>query len=136
MGIATNTPAIEECIRLSFADKITFPEVVKKLAAIGIERYHADLGRLENTYYSLSGEIVQHALPLKDPPVIAEEFAQAGVVEALRAIQSRKIDYGEFLLRIMTAGAASYDVYFGGRKAIYSGRKGEFYVENFPGSKV
>ncbi|MGH9396748.1 MAG: DUF1398 domain-containing protein [Terriglobia bacterium] len=135
MGGTMNTSVIEECIRLSFADKLTFPEVVKRLVAIGVERYHADLSRLQNTYYNLSGETAQYPLPLDNPPAIHEQFSASEVAEALRAIQGGKIDYGEFLRRIMKAGAASYDVFMGGRKAIYTGRRGDFYVENFPGSK-
>lgn len=57
------------------------------------------------------------------------------MVQALRAIQGRVIDYGEFLRRIMKAGAVSYDVFLDGRKAIYTGGKGDFYVENFPGNQ-
>ena len=61
----------------------------------------------EKIYYSLSGEFAQHTLPLNDPPAIAEDFSEAGVVEALRAIQGGKISYDVFLL---------------GRKALYTGR--------------
>jgi len=135
MGATMNTAVIEDCIRLSFADELSFPEVVKRLMAIGVERYHADLSRMEKTYYNLSGEIAEYPLPLSGPPAIHERFSASEVGEALRAIQSRKIDYGEFLRRIMKAGTASYDVFMGGRKAIYTGRSGDFYVENFPGNK-
>lgn len=130
-----NTAVIEECTRLAFEDKMSFPETVKKLMTIGVERYHADLNRLEKTYYSSSGETARESLPLSSPPSIAETFSESGVVDALRDIQSGKIAYPEFLRRIMKAGAASYDVYLGGRKAIYTGRMGDFYIENFPGAK-
>lgn len=32
----------------------------------------------------------------------------------------------------MRAGTTHYNVFLSGKKAIYFGRKGEFYVENFP----
>jgi uncharacterized protein YbcV (DUF1398 family) len=38
----------------------------------------------------------------------------------------------EFLRRIMGAGCAHYEVYIQGRKAVYFGRDGEFYIEPFP----
>ncbi len=126
---------IEECTRLAFEDNMTFPETVGKLNAIGVERYHADLGRLQKTYYSVSNEVVELPLPLSQPPAIGKEFSEGDVVGALRAIQSGKIGYGEFLRRIMKGGAVAYDVFLSGRKAIYTGRKGEFYVENFPENK-
>ena len=56
-------------------------------------------------------------------------------MEALRAIQAKRIDYGEFVRRVMTVGTVGCDVFLEGRKAVYTGRKGELYVESFPGSK-
>src|SRR5579875_304514 len=129
MNATMDHAVLEECTRLAFENRMTFPETVKRLAAIGVERYHADLSRLEKTYYGISGEIAQEQLPLSNPSAIGGQFSESGVVDALRAIQANKIDYGEFLRRIMEAGTVSYDVFLEGRKAIYTGRKGEFYVE-------
>lgn len=126
---------IEECERLAFADQMSFPQVVKQLAMLGAERYHADLVRLQKTYYFPPGDSEIHSVPLANPPAIAGEFAVAEVAEAVRAIQAGNIDYSEFLQRIMKAGTASYDVFLTGRKVVYTGRRGDFYVENFPGGK-
>jgi uncharacterized protein YbcV (DUF1398 family) len=54
----------------------------------------------------------------------------------VRAIQQRQIGYAEFLRRIMAAGCASYEVFIGGRQAIYFGRDGDHHIEPFPGSKA
>ena len=45
-----------ECSERSVAGTITFPDVVGKLMAVGIEQYHADLYRREKTYYSANGD--------------------------------------------------------------------------------
>lgn len=124
---------IEECTRLSF-EGAGFPEVVRRLGAAGVERYTADLVRLEKTYYGASGDTIADALPLEDPPAIGAGFAESGVRESLGAIQRREIGYAEFLRRIMAAGTAGYMVFLGGRRAVYFGREGDFYVERFPGN--
>jgi uncharacterized protein YbcV (DUF1398 family) len=114
---------------------MTFPETVQRLLADNVERYRADLVRLEKTYYAPDGQTHVVPLPLAGGPAIAGDFSIAGVKEALLAIQGKKIDYPEFLRRIMAAGTTSYSVYLLGRKAIYVGRAGDFHVEQFPGSK-
>ena len=100
---------------------------------MGVERYHADLSRLEKTYHGISGGSERDTLPLAAPPPIGERFAEREVQQAIAAIQRREIEYPEFLRRIMAAGTASYTVFIQGRKAIYFGRHGDFYIEQFPG---
>jgi len=123
---------IAECTRLSF-NNAGFPDVVKRLGATGVERYTADLVRLEKTYYGTAGDTIHDALPLEDPPAIAEDFSEADVRRAIAASQGQEIGYAEFLRRVMAAGTASYTVFLNGRRAIYFGRDGDFHVERFPG---
>ena len=124
-----------ECGRLSMAGAIDFPEVVRRLGAAGVERYRADLAAMGKRYYTADGQACDEPLPLPDPPPVADAFSGPAVVEALRAVQGRAIDYPEFLRRVMRAGVVAYEVYLSGRRAIYLGRRGEFHVETFPGGK-
>lgn len=81
---------LQECTDASDQDRITFPEVVMKLAAAGVERYHADLLRGERTYYLPSGELHRlNAVQITEVPAAA--FAATGVEAAIRAIQQQKI---------------------------------------------
>lgn len=128
-----NENVIRECTERSFAGTIRFPEVVERLGAVGVERYTADLTRLEKTAYGVSGESFVEPLPLADAPPVADDYSAAGVREALADVQQGKIGYSEFLRRIMTAGVASYGVFLGGRRALYVSRRGEVHVERFPG---
>lgn len=124
---------INQCLQLSFADT-PFPVVMGKLAEAGVTGYDADLIALRKTYYDGGADKVDEALPLTDAPRIPSAFDAAEVEGALRAIQRQEIGYAEFLRRIMRAGCARYLVFFGGRKAMYFGRNGEFFTEPFPGS--
>lgn len=126
---------IHECTRLAFEDKITFPETVKRLLTIGVERYHADLLLLQKTYYGANCTTHVEPLPLQDAPKLGESFEVEQVKDAIRTIQQQQIDYAQFLRRIMTAGTVCYAVFLDGKKAIYTGRGGEFHVEHFPGSR-
>lgn len=129
-----NTRTIADCMKASFADT-PFPVVVQKLAGAGVTSYTADLITLRKTYYDRDANSVDEAMPLTGAPAIAAQFDGDTVEAAVKAIQLREIGYAEFLRRIMKAGCARYSVFFGGRKAMYFGRDGEFYTEPFPAAK-
>ena len=123
---------LNECSRLAFENKITFPESVKRMAETGVERYCADLVKLEIYIYSAEGQCHVEPMPLTDAPKIAFKFSESGVKDAVRAIQTGQFGYAEFLRRIMRAGVVYYDVFIGGRRVIYTGRDGDFHIEHFP----
>jgi uncharacterized protein YbcV (DUF1398 family) len=103
-----NASVILECTRLAFLDQMTFPQSLAELNKIGVERYVADLVRMEKTHYSACGDSLTDPQPLADAPEIAEPFSADAVVAALRAIQQKKIDYPQFLRQIMSAGCVLY----------------------------
>jgi uncharacterized protein YbcV (DUF1398 family) len=128
----SSTQAIlRECTERSDASSISFPEVVMKLMNIGVEQYHADLVRSEKTYYLPGGESL--VTPADKPEGIAPQtFTPESVAAAVKASQQGKINYAEFCRRIVAAGCVSYVVSITGRRAIYSGRSGDFHIERFP----
>lgn len=95
---------IENDVLLSFEGKITFPEVVMHLLQAGIERYYVDLVSHQNIYYSVQGETYNVAFPDVDLPTFGTSFQKDKVVDTIREIQAGKIDYLEFLARVMAAG--------------------------------
>jgi uncharacterized protein YbcV (DUF1398 family) len=122
---------MHECARLSNHGKISFPEVVRKLTRAGVERYHTDLTCQEHVYYMPNGET--HVEPIDLPAwPIAQEFNDAWISLALKAIQSGDILYMEFLRRLMAAGCVGYFVLLTGRKTEYFGRMGEIHIDPFP----
>jgi uncharacterized protein YbcV (DUF1398 family) len=112
---------------------MNFPEVVRKLSAIGCEQYHADLHRREKTYYMPDGESYVRPLDVGSER-IGPVFSTDGVVAALRAVQSKEISYPQFLALIVEAGCVGYFVHLTGKRAVYMGRSGDSYVEFFPPS--
>jgi uncharacterized protein YbcV (DUF1398 family) len=122
---------IRECTARSDASSISFPEVVTKLLNVGVEQYHADLIRSEKTYYLPNGESL--VTPADRPEGIAPPtFSPESVAMAVTASQQGKINYAEFCRRIVAAGCVSYVVSLVGKRAIYSGRSGDFHIEHFP----
>lgn len=134
------TQVLHECSERSVAGTIPFHEVVGKLMAVGIESYHADLYRREKTCYAPNGDShveSESGLDAKTfgAHAIAAELDSAGVAAALRQIQRKEIDYQQFLRGIQAAGVANYSVYLADKRAIYTGRNGDAYVEWFHGAK-
>jgi uncharacterized protein YbcV (DUF1398 family) len=121
----------EECTRASDEERITFGEVVGKLMAAGIERYHTDLVRADKVYFLPDGS--SHRVSADAVPVTpARTFSSDGVATAIRAIQTGHIRYQEFCRRIAASGCVGYHVSLAGRRAVYYGRTGEIHVELFP----
>lgn len=120
-----------ECSEGSIEGKLRFPQVLQKLGAIGVESYHADLYRKEKTYYMPSGESHAEELAFGSYEV-AETFDMNGVRRALLRVQQQQSSYLEFIEEIAAGGVAQYWVYIGGRRAVYTSRRGEEWVEWFP----
>jgi uncharacterized protein YbcV (DUF1398 family) len=129
-----NTDTIADCMKASFANT-PFPKVVERLAAAGVKSYTADLVKLRKTYYGAGREAHDETMPLENAPAIAAAFDSPGVAATVKIIQRAEIGYAEFLRRIMASGCSHYEVFFGGRKAMYFGRDGAFYTEPFPAQK-
>lgn len=122
---------MEDSTAASDEGRIAFGEVVRNLAAIGVERYHADLLRHEKTYYLPNGE--SHCVPSATGQAeTAIAFSAAGVEAAIRDSQAGRIRYRSFCERIAEAGCVGYIVSLAGQRAVYFGRTGECHVEPFP----
>ncbi len=125
---------IEEVTKGSDEERITFPEVVMKLVAAGVERYHSDLVRAEKTYYMPNGDShTMKAMVIDENP--GREFSAPAVEAAVRAIQAKKLTDKAFCESIARAGCVGYFVSLVGRRAVYYGRTGDNYVEPFPAAK-
>lgn len=122
---------VETCTKGSDAGQMTFGEVVGKLIAAGVERYHADLRRADKIYHMPDGtsHLTQCAAVVTMP---ANQFDADGIASAIRAIQGRTITYAEFCERIAAAGCVGYLVSLTGRRAVYYSRTADCYVEPFP----
>lgn len=126
---------MRQCKELSLRGEISFPEVVRWLSEIGVERYHADYTRGELTYYLPDGE--SHVFTMETPQeVVPAVFAAEGVESAIRSIQRGEIVYPEFVRRTMASGCVGYFVQIQGRRALYFGRTGDLHLEPFPTAKA
>ena len=124
---------VREMSKASDQERIAFPEVVKALMEVGVERYHADLVAGRKTYYLPGGDFEEVEVHKIDGA--ATTFSAAGVEKAVRAIQRQEIAYREFCRQIADAGCVGYFVSLAGRRAVYYGRTGDEHVEWFPGAK-
>jgi uncharacterized protein YbcV (DUF1398 family) len=124
----------KECATLSASGQIHFGEVVGRLMKAGIERYHADYSRRENTYYTPDGgscivPMEHQALP------IAQDFSASGVEAAVRRAQCGEIMYPQFTRQALATGCVGYFVQITGKCVQYFGRNGQIHTEWFPGAK-
>ena len=104
-----NDAVARECTMLSDEEKITFPEVVRRLAEADIELYYADLLASNKTYYA-NNNALTIACSSKSKRKVADIFNPEGIIRAIQKIQSGQIKYQEFLKNIMDSGVISYMV--------------------------
>ncbi|XZE45179.1 DUF1398 domain-containing protein [Pirellulaceae bacterium SH467] len=126
---------LQECAVGSLNGVLTFPEIVGKLAAMGVERYHADYVRRETTYYLSDSESYVVSTPHPWYP-IAKTFSGADVESAVRQSQRNEHTYLEFLRKTSEAGCVGYFVQITGRRVVYFGREGDCHVETFPTAPI
>ncbi len=131
---AEQSDVARQCAELSAAGQIDFGEVVRRLMAAGIERYHADYSRGETTYYAADGGSCVVPMQLEHAS-IAAEFSAAGVKAAVRQSQRGEIKHAQFTRQAVAAGCVGYFVQISGKRVQYLGRNGEMHTEWFPGAK-
>jgi len=122
---------IEASVHESNAGLLSFPKLIERLVAIGVESYFADYRDQSITFYLLSNETICVGLNLPTTE-IPSTFDKNRVIEAIRAAQSDKVKYPEFLKLTMVSGCIGYIVWITGKYVSYFGRKGEVHIEDFP----
>ena len=128
---AEQTQIVQGCTRGALNGELTFPEIVGRLAQIGVERYHADYSRQEITYYFPDGNSLVVGTPFPSHPT-ARDFSSSAVGAAVRQSQLNEHTYLDFSRKTMAAGCVGYFVQITGRRVLYFGRNGESHVELFP----
>lgn len=126
---------IQRCAQGALTGELSFPEIVGRLAQIGVERYHADYSRQEITYYFPDGDSMHVATP-HPSHTTAIAFSPSAVESAVRQSQQNEHTYLDFIRKTMSAGCVGYFVQITGRRVIYFGRNGESHVEHFPPAPV
>jgi uncharacterized protein YbcV (DUF1398 family) len=125
------TSVIRGCADLSIRGQISFSDMVGKLSAIGLERFHADYSRNEATYYMPDGESLTIHVEHAAAP-IARKFSAKDIETAARQAERGEIAYMQFIKQTTAAGCVGYFAQIAGRQTIYFGRNGEQHVEKFP----
>ena len=122
---------MHSCAQGSLKGELAFPEIVSRLAEIGVERYHADYSRQEITYYLSDGDshVVSAPHALRST---GSKFSSSAVEAAVRQSQRNEHTYADFVRKTMEAGCIGYFVQITGRRVLYFGRNGGTHVEHFP----
>ena len=110
-----NTELMRDTVTKSLDGTMAFPEIVSLLLADGVERYHADLVRMEKTFYMPDGRTHVEKMPI-GPMAIGEAFVTSDLVATIRDSQTAGQKYLDFLWRATAAGSTDYVVYLQGQK--------------------
>ena len=122
---------IHSMCEASMTGSLSFPEIVVRLAEIGVERYHADYSRQEKTFYFANGDSLVVSIPYGPFPT-SDLFSSDLMKAAVGQSQRGEHAYLDFIRKTMAAGCVGYFVQITGRQAQYFGRRGEMHTELFP----
>lgn len=122
---------IHEVAAETQAGHLIFPDVVRRLLAIGVESYFIDFASGNESFYLTNGG-THHEKMMLPLSAIAEDFSKEGIVAAIRGAQADTIRYPEFVRLASAAGVIAYWAFLTGRQVTYFGRKGEQHTEHFP----
>jgi uncharacterized protein YbcV (DUF1398 family) len=129
-----DTQIIVEISTATLAGSISFPEVVRKLAATGVEYYQVDYVGRRKTFYSAEGDMVVTPITYEGLPKVAADLAIEDLRAAILASQNNGQKYHDFTRRAMAAGVQGYLAFLRGKRVTYLGRGGDQYTEWFPGA--
>jgi uncharacterized protein YbcV (DUF1398 family) len=101
-----NSNVVLDVARATLAGTISFPDVVAKLLAEGVEYYHVDYAGLSKSFYGTDGARVVTPIPYEALPPIAPDFDATALKVAILASQTQGQSYRDFTIRAMTARRA------------------------------
>ena len=129
-----DTEIIVETARATLAGRISFPEVVVKLLAAGVEYSNVDYVAIRKTFYSAEEGMVVTPISYEGLPPVARDFDAATLREVILDSQLRGQEYRVFTSRAMAAGVQGYTAFLRGQRVTYWGRGGDQHTEWFPGA--
>jgi uncharacterized protein YbcV (DUF1398 family) len=130
-----NTEFISAVAGATHQGTISFPEVVERLIAAGVEYYHVDYDALRKSFYSGTGAVAETPITYENLPPVAPDLDRPAVRAAILDSQRHGQCHREFSHRVMAAGVQSYTAYLRGRRVCYLGRQGDLHTEWFPGAE-
>ena len=130
-----NSKIIMEVSNATLNGTLSFPEVVSRLIATGVEYYHVDYVGLQKTFYSATGDRVITPITYENLPSVAPELDSEALRAAILDSQTQGQKYRDFTARAMKAGVQGYIAFLRGQRVTYLGRAGDQHTEWFPGAK-
>ncbi len=124
-----NQKKIEEMFRVSRAEKWPYPKIFHALKELGVLSYEVKVPLHQITYYSSKSHF-QEPMPSGFKPLPVGKYNLVLFKEALKDVQSMRIDYETFLKKIASAGITFYRVEMASNTITYFGvHPGEEYQE-------
>lgn len=129
-----NSALITDTARATLAGTLSFPEVVGRLLAAGVEYYQVDYIGRRKTFYGAEGEMVTTPIDYEGLPAVAPDFDLTGLRATILDSQLNGQHYRDFTTRAMAAGVQGYFAFLRGKRVTYWGRTGDQHTEWFPGA--
>lgn len=136
--MSPNTPSATENLKLAQQRAMAkrpvvggFPVLAEVLRQAGVRRNIWHLPSAQSLYLTDLGPVISQGTPLLTGFSEVPPFNRDKLIEALRADQSGRSTFGEFLQAAWDAGVVRYEVDFDARVVTYLGVCGTTYEESY-----
>lgn len=126
---------VDSLARATLDGSLSFPQIVDKLVAEGVEYYHVDYAAKTFTFYGETGSPIISPLAFEGLPSISQVWDAVALKEAISDSQHNGQGFREFCRRAMVSGVQGYFAFLRGKRVTYFGRLGDHHVEWFPGTE-
>ncbi|MEY4484430.1 MAG: hypothetical protein RL693_1882 [Verrucomicrobiota bacterium] len=99
-----HTVVSTEVTDATIAGTISFPEVLTRLLAAGVEYYHVDYAAQRETFYGADGAIVVKPIPFEALPQISPDLSIETLRTNILASQVHRQQFQTFSRRAMASG--------------------------------
>ncbi|HEX7663930.1 MAG TPA: DUF1398 family protein [Polyangiaceae bacterium] len=113
-----------------------FPVLAEVLRQAGVHRNEWHLPSAASIYRTDLGPVVDQGTPLVSGKAAVPAFDRDALIRALRADQSGRTTFPEFLRAAWEAGVVRYVADFDARTVTYVGVTGDEYVEAYPSADL
>jgi uncharacterized protein YbcV (DUF1398 family) len=131
-----NSNIVIETARKTLGGEMSFPEVVSRLAAAGVDYYHVDYVGKKKVFYGTDDSMVVTHIDYQGLPRVAADFSVQTIKAVILDSQRNGQAYRDFTRRAMAAGVQGYFAFLRGKRVTYFGRQGDQHTEWFPGAAV
>lgn len=128
-GALMDVQMMEDAIRGFRQDNLSFASYIDKIKEAGCIAYATEFTHFTTNYFGNTLEVIQKNLPFTYPSIKERPFDPQELQKTFEQFTQEKIDYPNFVKKIIEAGVTHYKVELNPLRCSFYGNQGVFEVK-------